>query len=320
MNAADEERLNTWISEIVEAIVEGIQWRQEGDERRALGQGGLSVNTRAGAWYHHSAGKGGWSAISLIQLLKGCAYKEASAWGDTWLRAHSGTGAGATSTNGDDTAIESAAIAQEILDKLVTPAGTQASSYVRARSIEIEDLSKLPVMFLRFARTGESAIAGILTSHGRVVGVQLGYIGADDKKSLVNPVRRRFDLEKTPDAVFALPAPAGVTDMLADTIICEGLEDFLSVAGMNRPWNLIGLPGIGTMRQLSMKNGERVVVIRDGDEPGSPADKALTAGVDHLIFQGTAVRVTDRPPLKWSTLSYGLLSRRTCDAEEDLQA
>jgi hypothetical protein len=65
-----------------EAIVEGVEWRQEGDERRALGQGGLSVNTRTGAWYHHSAGKGGWSAIALIKLLKECAYKEASAWGD----------------------------------------------------------------------------------------------------------------------------------------------------------------------------------------------------------------------------------------------
>ena len=65
MNAADEERLNTWTCEIVDAIVEGVQWRQEGDERRVLGQGGLSVNTRTGAWYHHSAGKGGWSAIAL---------------------------------------------------------------------------------------------------------------------------------------------------------------------------------------------------------------------------------------------------------------
>jgi hypothetical protein len=293
MNAADEERLNTWICEIVDAIVEGVQWRQEGDERRALGQGGLSVNTRTCAWYHHSAGKGGWSAISLIKLLKGCDYMEASAWGDAWLKSHGGAGAGIT--NGDDAAIESAAIAQEILDKLMDPAGTRAISYARSRGIEIEDFSKLPVKFLQFARAGEGAIAGILTSHGRVVDVQLGYVDARDQKSLVSPVRRRFNLEKASDAVFALPAPAGVTDMLADTIICEGLEDFLSVVGMNRPWNLIGLPGIGTMRHLSVKNGERVVVIRDGDEPGSAADKALTAGVDHLILQGAAVRVTETP-------------------------
>ena len=42
--------------------------------------------------------------------------------------------------------------------------------------------------------------------------------------------------------------------------------------------------------------GERVVVIRDGDEEGSPADKALVVGADALLLQGAAeVKVTSTP-------------------------
>jgi putative transposase len=39
------------------------------------------------------------------------------------------------------------------------------------------------------------------------------------------------------------------------------------------------------------------------------------AGDYRDVLEAAAI---DRPPLKWSTLSYGLLSRRTRDAEEDL--
>jgi hypothetical protein len=41
----------------------------------------------------------------------------------------------------------------------------------------------------------------------------------------------------------------------------------------------------------------RVTVVRDGDAPGSPADKALRAGLDRLILDGADVYVTATPPL-----------------------
>ncbi len=294
MDAAGEERLGSWICEVIETLVETVNWREEGFERRALGQGGLTVNTRSGAWYQHGAGKGGYRVLPLIQLLKGCTYRAAVEWGDAWLRSHPGTGAGVTG-GGDDAEIDSAAITQDLLDKLEPPAGTHADTYLRSRGIEIADFSKLPVKFLPFARTGESAIAGILTSHGRTVAVQLGYLDAHGRKSLVSPARRRFNLEKARDAIFELPAPENATEILADKVISEGAEDFLSVALMGRSWNLVGLPGIGALRHLPVKKGERIVVIRDGDEPGSPSDRDLTAGIDHLILEGALVQVTETP-------------------------
>ena len=75
--AGDEERLRSWIFEVVEALVEGARWRTEGDERRLLGHAGLTINMRTGAWYAHGSGCGGWSVIPLIGLLKVCSRAEA---------------------------------------------------------------------------------------------------------------------------------------------------------------------------------------------------------------------------------------------------
>jgi putative DNA primase/helicase len=295
MNASDEERLNSWIVEIVEALVDGVQWRQEGDERRAIGLGGFSVNTRSGAWYSHTHGTGSYSTIPLIKLLKSCGYPEAQSWAETWLKAHPGTGAGIIA-NGDDIAIEHAAIAKHVIDQLIDPVGTMVQTHVQqTRGIPITDFSKLPVKFLPHARTGESAVAALMTSHGRVVATELTYLDPYGNKSQVLPNRRRFNLEKAPDAVFELPAQEGVADMLANTAITEGLPDFLSVASLGRPWRLVGLPGIGTLRHLPVKRGERVIVIRDGDDLGSAGHNALIAGIDHLILEGAVVRVTETP-------------------------
>src|SRR4051812_12542487 len=54
MTPADLERAGTWLIEIVNTLIEDVRWRQEGDEHHAVGQGGLSINTRKGGWYQHS--------------------------------------------------------------------------------------------------------------------------------------------------------------------------------------------------------------------------------------------------------------------------
>src|SRR5262249_39972144 len=154
--------------------IEGVAWRQEGDERRAVGQSGLTINARKGCWYAHAAGKGGVSVLPLIQLLKSCSRAEAMTWGKSWLRSHPGTGSAVAGDGEDDREIGYAAIAQELIAKLVDPVGTPAETYLRSRGIA----GALPecIGFLADARVGESALAGLLTSHGRIVGVQLSYL------------------------------------------------------------------------------------------------------------------------------------------------
>src|SRR3954447_1395971 len=108
MSPADLERAGTWITEIVETILEGVTWRREGDEYRTSGHGGLTINAQRGCWYQHSSGKGGWSVISLVVLLKGCDNAAAAAWVEAFLRAHPGTGSTTLGDGDDEREVESA--------------------------------------------------------------------------------------------------------------------------------------------------------------------------------------------------------------------
>ena len=125
---------------------------------------------------------------------------------------------------------------------------------------------------------------------------QLGYLDPDGRKSTITPNRRRFALEKAPDAVFEFPKPNDATDLLADTLVVEGLENALSLAELGRSVRIVGLPGIGTLQNLPVRKGEKILIVRDGDKPGSGADKGLIAGVDHLLLEGAIVHITHTPP------------------------
>jgi hypothetical protein len=291
MTPADIERLRSWSIEIVDAIVPAAKWRVEGVERKLVGSGGLSINCRTGAWYSHSLGRGGWSPVSLIRLLKQCSYAEALTWAQAWLVEHPGTGA--LDAIDPEEPIEHGEIARGIIAKLGPIEGTPGEANLRKRGIEgaIPDFVK----YLPDARCGEGAIAALLTSHGRVVGVQLGYLTPSGDKSLVEPVRRIYMLEPAPDAAFELSFTGTEADRQLATLVCEGLEDSLSVAETGATPPIIGLPGIGRLKHRKAKPGERFIIIRDGDAPGSTADKGLIEGIDSLLLQGAEVRVTATP-------------------------
>jgi hypothetical protein len=175
VTSADEERLRSWVFEVVEALVEGITWRQEGAERRAIGQAGLTINTKHRCWYHHGLGRGHWSVLPLIELLRNCNRQEALSWASAWLQSHVGRGqVGDAGAEDDDNVVPgNAAYAKELLERAVDPAGT-AADYLRSRGIT----GTLPpcIKFVPDARIGEGALVGILTSHGRDVGGVLTYL------------------------------------------------------------------------------------------------------------------------------------------------
>ena len=110
-----------------------------------------------------------------------------------------------------------------------------------------------------------------------------------------------LDMEQRHAGLFRptpAPLPAGsdkAADLVDVTLLVEGLENTLSVA-MAFPYaTALGLPGIGRARHVPPIKGD-VIFVRDGDEPGCPADKSLIRGIDHLLLTGTkTVRVTATP-------------------------
>src|SRR5215831_5879320 len=91
LTAADLERLATWQIEITETLRERVRWTISGDEHKARGLGGRTINIRHGCWFGHADGKGG-GALQLIRYLKGCSPGAAVEWAEAWLRSHAGIG------------------------------------------------------------------------------------------------------------------------------------------------------------------------------------------------------------------------------------
>jgi hypothetical protein len=298
LSPGDVARLQTWHLEIAATILHDVVHRDEGADRRYPDHGGLVIHRKSGAWYCHADGEGGYSTVRLIMCMTGCTADEATKWARRWAETHPGRGScdGVDDDDDDDGAGRhaSAVRCREILAQAIEVIGTPGETYLRSRGLE----PPYPdcVKYLPDARVGEGALVALLSARGRTTGAQLGYLDCDGRKSLVLPNRRRYAIEREPGAIFAVVSPKpGVADMIVDTVINEGVEDALSVATLGRPWRVLGAPGLGAVQHLTVRQNERIAMFRDGDVPGSPADKALAAAVDALLLQGAVVKVTQTP-------------------------
>ena len=295
LSAADDVRLRTWSVEIAATLLPPGSLRQDrGSDWRFSKTSGLSVAKRSGAWFHHTDGVGSYSTIRLIERLRSCDRAEAEQWAVAWLASHPGTG----SCDGTDDAEDSQAASQvnalraKAITNAVIPAeGTVAETYLRARGIE----PPYPdcVRFLSDGRIGEGALVGLLLAHDVVIGAQLTFLDPQGRKSLREPARQTFvlDRDRAKGAVF----PVEKLSSNARMLLCEGLEDGLSLRACGRPEAIFAFPGIGGLRHFAARRGQGISFVRDGDEPGSAADVALIEGLDHALLQHAEVRVTRTP-------------------------
>jgi len=170
--------------------------------------------------------------------------------------------------------------------------GTPVERYLRdVRRIDAPYPSDFK--YVEDARTGEGALLVPLYVEERVVAVQLIFLDREGRKSTVAPVKQRFALEHAPDATFVMPYEGDSTDV----VFCEGVEDALTVYryGALR-CRVLGLPGIGGLRHQKFPEATKVIVVADGDPPGSKGAKLLQDGLDALLLQKCDVWVTKTPP------------------------
>jgi hypothetical protein len=283
------ERLRSFTLEIAETIT-GAKGRDEGAEVRF--PQGLSIRKSDGAWYSFTAGKGGFDAVGLIAFLTKGSPAEALAWAEKWLATHPGTG-GCGGSSDEEYHLAGKEMAERILAESVALAPEQpAWKYLESRRLEPPFPGDL--RFRPYARCGECSLVAILRSQGRIAGVLEAYLDPDGRKSSVEPVRRRFMLEKAADAVFEIPSPGENKEV----ITCEGVENALATYRFGkRRCRIIGMPGIHILRRLKFPPGTRVTIFRDSDPDGSPAAKALQAGIDDLILDsGAEILATPNDP------------------------
>jgi uncharacterized membrane protein len=300
LTAEDSERGITWNPKIAAELFEkDAVYRDEGKERC---WGSLHICRQTGLWYDHAAAIGGLYSVPLIRFLKKRAGEEwsaadAAAWLKKFLEEHDGTGQLEAEDEDWTTARReaTAALAKHYLDTAEPlPEDGAERTYLASRALT----GPFPAALRRVpnARPGESALVMPLTAYGRVTGVLLTYIDALGRKSLVLPNRRRLDIGRAPGAVMEIAtATPGTVDISADVVICEGLENGLSINLVKSPaWRVIALPGISVLKNVALKPEERrVIVFQDSDPKGHPACEGLDAGVDTLLLGGKEVRVTE---------------------------
>ena len=230
-------------------------------------------------------------------LRPGASEADTLAWGRAWIAAHPGDGSCDPDHTEDDETSQAdreykAMKARDAIERSVpiTP-DTTSHSYLQSRGIAAGDPDRF--RHLPQARTGDDAFLVKFGDPVAPVAVQLTYLDAHGRKSTVLPNRRSYRLRWDQPRLLTFPGNPGERN---ETVICEGVENALSI-NANDPRPVIGLPGIGVLQHVPVKGrGRRFIILRDGDAPGSEADKALWKGIDALLLQGAeSVRVTETP-------------------------
>ena len=296
-------RLDTWIGLIARALRPDAPVASTADGLRLGRKGSLSIS--ADGWYDFEAPVGGRDALTLIQYLRGRSAEDATYFALDWLGRHPGDGdfaAAAHSEAAADAAAKRVLWATRILDDVVDLPGTPGDTYLRKRGL----LPPYPpcVRWLDDVRIGEGAVVGVLSDEvGEAHGVQLGYISPDGCKSVVKPQRQLFlvSREAARQSGFRINV-AGPVEGAPDYGITEGLENALALAQVSAAKTIIGIPGVGRLKDITFPSGATVVAFRDGkDDVDSPAEKSFTTAVDEWLVVGVDVKVTATPPGRMRT-------------------
>ena len=292
-------RLDTWIGQIARALRPDAPVAATADGLRLGRKGSLSV-AHEGRWFDHEAHKGGRDALSLIRHLRGRSAEDTTYFALDWLGRHPGDGdfaAAADSEAAADTAAKRMLWATRVLDEVVVLPGTPGEIYLRKRGL----LPPYPpcVRWLDDVRIGEGAVVGVLSDEvDEAHGVQLGYISPDGCKSVVKPQRQLFlvNREAARQSGFRINV-GGPIEGAPDYVITEGLENAIALAQVSAAKAIIGVPGVGRLKDITFPSGATVVAFRDGkDDGGSPAETSFLTAIDEWLVAGVDVKVTATPP------------------------
>lgn len=284
------------------------------DELRFGNKGSTSVNiggAEPGVWYDHEAGKGG-GALELIQHVQNCDLKEACAWAENWLglapmpaalqpsapktrkrkaeqlQPVEGEAPAPPPAEPPSAPTEFAAKVANIIVQSGPAQGTPAEVYLRSRGITMP----LPqsICYREGAMRQYGALVGIATDDaGEVLAVQQVYLTSSGEKAPAHPPKRTNKAVEgwAERSAVRLPGKAPI-------ILCEGIVTALSLAQATgqETWACLG---ISNMAKAPLPEGAEVIVARDGDIPGSPADGQMERTLAALKARGFIALLASPP-------------------------
>lgn len=175
--------------------------------------------------------------------------------------------------------------ALEIWSKAMCAEGTKAEVYLRSRGITAKIPETIRFATLLYQGVGEMPclLAALKDKFDKITGVQRTFLLPDGsgKAKVKNP---KLSLGKVSGSAIPLAAP----ERLSELVVCEGLEDGLSIMQMTGAvvWVAAGASMMPSMLFPSAANS--VIVASDNDHAGKLAAKKAA---DAFIGRGLAVRL-----------------------------
>jgi predicted P-loop ATPase len=248
-----------------------------------------------GLWFDHEQGVGG-DGLALVAREKRVANGAACDWAREWLGLDRSDGThikqkpGASPPGG--TSQGKAAKVARIVADCQDPHGTPADAYLKGRGITKRPLP--PSLCYRLDAFGRyGALVALATDDaGTINAIQQICLTADGQKA---PVRVQKRTNKARDgwaetSSVRLPGEPPI-------VLSEGVETGLSI------WQATGQAGqvclgIANFGHAPLPGGCQVVVARDGDRPGTKADRQIHRAVGVLMGRGHEVAIAEPPPGK----------------------
>ena len=292
LSAAEHARLNGFMLDIAGAA-RGTPVVDSSGNYRFGGKGALCLYSN-GEFHDFSGGahEHGFNAFQLIEHLHPA--EDATQWARAWLATHSGVGAfvpGESDATADDhPEIEASAFVERLYNGAKPIDDTPGHSYpTRTRGLPLRPEDQAQLRFIADYRGDEGALlAPVTDDDGKLVKLLLTFVTPEGCKSPHEPARITIRGAKRLGLVrFGSPGPKAVET--------EGLEKGLAARAAGAEYVVVSAGAANLGKVPLPPSVSSVIIARDADPAGSPADQALWRGVVRRLGQGLKVAVTSRP-------------------------
>jgi hypothetical protein len=294
LSAAEHAHLDTWIVAIAGEARGKPILTASGDWRFGSTSGALCVY--ANGQYHDFSGgahEHGWNALHLIEHLHPDA--DPLAWARNWLALHPDNGSFAAAkdlaedSQWDYAELEATAFIKALHNGAAPIAGTPGLLYLTtARGLPLSPEDMAPLRWVDGYRGDEGALlAPVTDQNGELVKLMVIHVTREGVKSPHSPSRMTINGARRPGLCrLGMPGPTAVET--------EGLEKGLAARAAGAEYVVV--TGGTTIGKVSLPTAVKTVIVaRDADPAGSPADVALWRGVVRRLGQGLTVVVTVQP-------------------------
>ena len=269
----------------------GVEWTALNPRRHDQRPGSFRVNLRSGRWADFATGEGGGDPVSLYAYLftggrQGVAARALDG-GKIAVRSVDAAKV-AKAANPDADEVRRIARARAIY-AAAGPIGGPAEVYLISRGLQpAAAWTRLRTAVLNYLDAGENwaIVAPVTGATGTLEGIQRTFLTADGRKL---PVRNpKLSLGRVRGGAIRLADPA------AELVLCEGLEDGLSLAQELPGAHVWAAPGAGMLSAMCLPPiVSSLIIAADNDAAG---EQAARRAAERFASEGRQVRIMRPDP------------------------